>query len=175
MQRQKKQLLVMAGLLAAVIAAYLLAVRFGGTETEEERARYEVTGLAAQEVTRLVFTNADGTVALTKSGDTWKCDDDSEAEIDGEAVEGLLENVAQLSSEDRIENVEDLGMYGLEEPAKTVMISDGDRKYTIFVGDINSVTDMYYIYLEEKPDCVYTVERSVADSFDVTMEDLAIT
>jgi len=178
MEKQKKQLLVMAILLLVSVGAYfavsVISDKKQAEADEKDAAQYAVTRLTTEEVTELTFTNADGTVSLTKSDNIWKCDTDPEAEIDGDAVEKLIANVAQLSSENRIENVEDLSLYGLEEPAKTIMISDGDTRYTVLSGDLNAITDTYYICLEEDPKTVYTTAHSTISSFDVSIEDLIV-
>lgn len=172
MKKQKRQLMLMLGILVVMIVAYVMVST--SKKAEAVASGYEVVGLSAEEVTRLIFTNESGTISLVKDNDIWICDDHKEVEINSEKVEQLLSNVALLSSEDLIEDVEDLKIYGLENPAGTIMVSNKDRKYTIFVGDFNDTLGMYYICLEENPNMVYTAQRSAIDSFDVTLEELLV-
>lgn len=170
MKKQKRQLMLMLGVFVVVIAAYIMVS--ASKKAEAVTSGYEVVGLSAEEVTRLIFTNESGTISLVKENGIWICDDHREVGIDGGKVEQLLSNIALLSSEDLIEDAEDLKIYGLEDPAGTIMASNKDRKYTIFVGDFNDTLGKYYICLEESPNMVYTAQRSVIDSFDVTLEEL---
>lgn len=172
MKKQKRQLMLMLGIFVVVIAAYFMVSTF--KKAEAVTSGYEVVELSAEEVTRLIFTNESGTISLVKDNGIWICDDHKEAELDREKVEQLLRDIAPLSSENLIKDVEDLKIYGLENPAGTIMVSDKDRKHTIFVGDFNDTLGMYYICLEESPNMVYTAQRSAIDSFDVTLEELLV-
>ena len=172
MKKQKRQLMVMLGIFVVVIAAYFMVST--SKKAEAVTSGYEVVEFSAEEVTRLIFTNESGTISLVKDNGIWICDDNKEVEIDREKVELLLSNIAPLSSENFIEDAKDLKIYGLENPAGTIMVSDKDRKYTIFVGDFNDTLGMYYICLEESPNMVYTAQRSAIDSFDVTLEELLV-
>lgn len=171
MRRQKRQFVMMVSLFVAAVAVYIVISGFGQPK-EEEEGSYEVTELMAEEVTRLVFTNESGTVSLTKKNNIWNSDTDKTAKIDGKKVERLLTNITPLLSEECIKNVEDLSLYGLDQPARIIMISNGDQRYTIFAGDFDDVAKAYYVCLEEKPDWVYTIPYSAIGSFGVTLEEL---
>ena len=86
----------------------------------------------------------------------------------------LLAAVAPLRSADRIEQAEDLSLYGLDSPVRTIMVSNSEKNSTILVGDFNEITDTYYICLEEDTSTVYTAEYDTVSVFEVQTEDLII-
>ena len=139
----------------------------------EEAVSYTVTDLEAENVSKLVFTNDTGTYTLTKQEDgTWTYEGDKTLDMDETAVESLISKVSALTSEDKIEQVEDVSGYGLDEPAITILVSDGINSYTLLVGDYNDVTYTYYICLENDVETVYTTTSYSISSFQNGIDSL---
>lgn len=174
MEKQKKQLIALLVILIAAVILFLLLSHSSNEESEAASTEesYVVNDLEAANVTKLIFTNSAATISLTKVSDEWVFEDDKTIDIDESVVEDLLEEVAPLSSENRIENVEDLSIYGLDSPARTIMVSDGEQTCTILVGDFNEITSTYYICTEEELRTVYTAEYNTVYAFEVTVDDL---
>jgi hypothetical protein len=174
MEKQKKQLIALLAVLAVAVVAFFGVSRIANADEEEDTTpAYSVNEIEADNVTRLVFTNSNGTVSLTKSGDEWLCEDDKSLDIDEDTVDTLVGKMAGLTSDDKIENVTDLSQYGLDEPVKTIMISDGNDTCTILVGNYNSITSTYYICLETDMTTVYSTDNRV-NTFNKTVDDLIV-
>lgn len=174
MEKQKKQLFgLLAVLVVAVIAFFGLSKFSVADETEaSEDEAYTVNAIEADNVTGFIFTNTNDTVSLTKDGDEWIYESDKSLDLDESKVSSLISNVAPLTSQDCIENVDDLSVYGLDNPVRTIVISDGDNTCTIFVGDFNDMTDTYYICLESDMNTVYTAEYNTVYAFETSVDDL---
>ena len=172
MEKQKEQLLLLAGILIVALVAFLLLSRLPDEEETEETPAYQVTNLEADLVTKLVYTNENGTITLLKSGDEWQCEEDKSIDIDEDTVETMVGKVASYSSENKMENVEDVSIYGLDQPSLTILVSDGTTSYTMLIGDYNETTYTYYMCLENDMSTVYTTESVTISVFDHTLEDL---
>ena len=63
----------------------------------------------------------------------------------------------------------------VDEPAATILISDGTTGCTLLVGDYNELTETYYLCLESDKGTVYTADPyTVSDFIDKRMEDLVV-
>ncbi|MBQ7944369.1 MAG: DUF4340 domain-containing protein [Lachnospiraceae bacterium] len=173
MEKQKKQLLLMAFLLIVAILAFV-GISAIPEEEEEEAVTYQITDMATDSVTKLVYTFDDVHVKLAKSGEEWLNDEDKSMDLDEAAVEDMIDRVASLTSEDKIENVEDASIYGLDAATKNVLISDGTTTYTLVIGDYNDLTSTYYVCLEDDMSTVYTANSTTVNAFNTAVEELIV-
>ena len=110
---------------------------------------------------------------MNKDGDNWICDEDRSVDIDADKVSTMVGKVASLTSENKIENVEDIAQYGLDAPSLTILVSDGTTSYTILIGNYNETTYTYYMCLESDKSTVYTTDSATITSFNSnTLEDI---
>ena len=174
MEKQKKQLLGLLVILIVAVIAFIIVKNLPEDEEEEDAAAsYEVTNLNTDDVTKLVYTNENGTLTLNKNGDEWTCEEDRSVDIDEDTVNTMVGKVAALTSENRIENVEDISQYGLDNPSLTILVSDGTTSYTLLIGDYNETTYTYYMCLESDKSTVYTTQSVTISVFqNNTLEDL---
>ncbi|MBO5146960.1 MAG: DUF4340 domain-containing protein [Lachnospiraceae bacterium] len=175
MVKQRKQMAVLLLILFAACGV-LGFVSLSSKEEAEAMAEegFVVNDIEADEATKLIFTNSTGTYSLRKEEEKWILEEDKTAEVDETEVTRLLAAVAPLRSADRIEQAEDLSLYGLDSPVRTIMVSNSEKNSTILVGDFNEITDTYYICLEEDTSTVYTAEYDTVSAFEVQTEDLII-
>ena len=118
MNRQTKQLLALAGVLAVGLGAYAaLRVWNAGEEREAAQADYV---LQLSDVTALSFDSGDGPLSFTLEETGWTWDGDSEFPVNGTELDALREDLAALKAERIIPEPDALADYGLEEPAYTL-------------------------------------------------------
>lgn len=173
MEKQKKQLLLLAGILIVALAAFLIVSKLPDEEETEETVKYQVTDIDENTVTKLVYTNENETITLSKSDDQWQYQEDKTLDIDEDTVESMIGKIASYESENKLEDVEDISLYGLDEPILTVLISDEDTSFTMLVGDYNETTYTYYMCLENDTTTVYTIKSADISVFrNNTLEDL---
>lgn len=173
MEKQKKQLLGLLVILIVAVIAFIVVKNLPDEEEEDTTASYEVTDLNADNVTKLVYTNENGTLTLNKNGDEWTCEEDRSVDIDEDTVNTMVGKVASLTSENKIENVEDISQYGLDNPSLTIFVSDGTTSYTLLIGDYNETTYTYYMCLGNDKSTVYTTQSVTISSFqNNTLEDI---
>ena len=174
MERQKKQLAMLTAILIAAVIILIVLLKYFDKASEDvsEENHFTINNIQADKVIRFAFTNSAGTVSLTKNAQEWIYDNDSSLDMDEDKVTELIQTVAPLNSENRIEEVENLEMYGLAEPALTILVSDGEEVCTMMIGDLNEMTGTYYLCLEGKESVIYDVNPQIVSAFGTTLEDL---
>lgn len=176
MERQKKQLAMLTVILIAAVIILIVLLKYFDKASEDasEENHFTINNIQADKVIRFAFTNSTGTVSLTKNAQEWIYDNDSSLDMDEDKVTELIQTVAPLDSENRIEEVENLEMYGLAEPALTILVSDGEEVCTMMIGDLNEMTGTYYLCLEGKESVIYDVNPQVVSPFSATLADLTV-
>lgn len=175
MEKQKKQLILLLAILIVAVIAFIVVLKLPKEDEDtSEQVSYEVTKLDADKVTKLSYHNENATVRLVKDGDKWYCEEDKTIEIDADTVSSMINKVASLTSENKIEKVKDNSIYGLDSPSVAIYISDGSDSYTLLIGDYNETTQTYYMCLEADTSTVYTTDSVTVSTFDKTLEDLKV-
>lgn len=172
MEKQKKQLLLLLGVLVLVVAAWFGVSLIPEEDETEETMSYQVSDLEKDAVTKLTYTNEQGTFSFIKEGEEWSYEADKNVDIEESTIENMIGKLASYASENQITEVEELSTYGLDEPKYTILLSDGTTSYTMFVGDYNTTTYTYYMCLENDPATVYTVKSSDVAVYGNVLEDL---
>lgn len=175
MKKQKKQLIILVVLLA-VMLILLALVRFlpSGDESGEDTVSYEVTTLDSSQIDELTFTNENGTYSFVKDGDEWQYKEDTGLSIDSDAIDSMVEKAASYSSDNIIENVTDVSVYGLDNPAITIQLSGADQNAELYIGDYNDTANVYYMCLADDLSTVYTVKSVTISSYKNTIDDFIV-
>ncbi len=162
-KKKKVQLIILCVIFLVVVLAFIALKMYQKNitdEVQEEAASYQVLNTDVSEVTGIGIITEEGTTDLIREDGTWKCLEDESVEIDSSLVESFLENICLITSDTRIENVEDMQQYGLDEPTVSVTIQWDNNMYTIKLGDYNSMITSYYISINDEK-IVYTADSSI--------------
>lgn len=173
MKRQQRQTLVLLLVLAA-LGGVLFGVRRYNRIREERGEEPEgevILAVDSDEIIRYGFDYEGESYVLEKEGDTWYDAENHARNLYQYRAAALTEGVAPLVATQVIENVSDLGQYGLEEPQRTIFYETATESYTLYVGDKNTVTASYYVSLPSDSN-VYVVEGAAINRFNVTLESL---
>ena len=79
-----------------------------------------------------------------RGDDGWQYDDDAEFPVSDGAMDATFGAVRSLSAAFTIENAEDLGRYGLDEPTCTITLTTDDGTYTVKLGDHSTMDSQRY-------------------------------
>ena len=85
-------------------------------------------------------------------------------------MDALLEPFRSLSAAFTIENAEDLGRYGLDEPTCTITLTTDDKTYTVKLGDHSTMDSQRYMDIGDGN--VYLAASDPLDAYDVELKDL---
>ena len=90
--------------------------------------------------------------------------------MDGEQIKGLLAQFEQFGVSFMIEEVEDFGQYGLDEPVCTVRMETASESYEILLGNYSARDADRSVSIGDGN--VYLVKTDPLDRFSVEISDL---
>lgn len=172
-EKRKKQLLFLVIFFCLLLAVFVAIKIYqsGARESEEtDEESYLVMQIDPSQVKEIGIINGTESINLSKRGQEWKCLEDENAIIDSEAVTRFLEQASNIVSDIKIEQVEDMAQYGLEQPKLNVTLQWEDNMYILKVGDFNSVIDSCYISLNDEK-TVYTADITLYNGLNKTLDD----
>ncbi|MDE5909449.1 MAG: DUF4340 domain-containing protein [Lachnospiraceae bacterium] len=174
MNRKRKTQLLFLGVFFCMLLASFAALKMykaGAQESEKtDEESYPVMQIDPAQVKEIGIINGTESINLLRTGEEWKCLEDENVVIDSEAVARFLEQASNITSDIRIEQVEDMAQYGLEQPRLNVTFQWEDNMYTLKVGDFNSVISRFYISLNDEK-MVYTAENALYNALNKTLDD----
>lgn len=168
MKRYKRLYVVLAVLLAACIATFALS-RYKDQKEQIQTSGETILSISADEVEGLSWDYDGQTLSFHRDG-TWSYDDDAAFPVDAEQMDLLLEPFAAFGAAFIIENVDDLGQYGLDNPVCTIRITAGGETQTIQLGDYSKMDAQRYVSIGDGN--VYLAAHDPLDEFDVTLDEL---
>lgn len=171
--KQKKQLLLLAGILCLVLLFYLWIPSLNGRLEEKaaEAESYQVTEVSEDSISEISFTNDDASYAFAKNEEGWYYKQDTELVISQTQIEELLAAVCHIEAGTRIESVEAVSQYGLDEPLHRITVLTEGEELTIRIGAYNDITGEYYLCVDGE-ETVYLVSSSVVTPFSKTLETM---
>ena len=168
MSRSKK-LYLLLGVLALVCAAAFGAVRW---EERKERIRTSadiILSLPKEDVTALSWERDGETLAFHRDGD-WRYDGDGAFPVSGERMDELLGLFEDFGASFTIEDVEDYGQYGLDDPVCAIRLAADGRDYEIKLGDYSKMDSLRYVDIGDGK--VYLAQNDPMDLFDTDLSGL---
>lgn len=138
-------------------------------EKETEAARVYLTDL--KDISEISYNVGNGEFTFVKKDGTWVYMEDEDFPLKQSVPEQIADTFGKLEAERELKDGDDLGDYGLTEPAYTVSLTIADGQQTV-INFGNAVDDSYYLTVEESG-IVYTAAASVLDELQYTMDELA--
>lgn len=166
-----KRLYVLMGILLAVCVVTLAVSQY---ETYKEKIRNSdeiILELSPDSVQSLSWEYDSQTLAFHREEETWTYDEDAAFPVDQEKIGDLLSLFEQFGVSFIIEEPEDLGMYGLDDPVCTINLTlEDEQTYAITLGDFSTMDSQRYVSIGDGN--VYLVQTDPLDYFDVELRDL---
>lgn len=174
MKKQKRQMILLLCLLILFVAAYVGVKAYNNAliNKEEEVVGDIIIQMEYEDTEILSYDYEGETYHLERMDDVWYVKGDHSQNVKQYRIKAMLTELAPLVAEKTIENVTDFSQYGLETPQKTIVFGDDMQQYTIYVGDMNSMTSTYYITLDLNGSTVYAVDTACVTRFNYALEDL---
>ena len=168
MSRSKKLYILLGVFVVACVAT--LAV----TQTAEHKEQIKNSGepileLSSDSVQALSWEHKGETLAFHRD-ETWLYDEDEKFPVSEDKINELLEQFQPLSAAFVIEEVEDFGQYGLDNPVCTIHLTTEEQSYEIKLGDFSKMDSQRYASIGDGN--VYLVQNDPLDQFDAVLSDL---
>lgn len=173
MKKQQMQMLILVLIFVALCAVLLGVKQYNKIQAEkpEETEGEIVIDVDADDIVRFSYDYEGETYTFEKEEDTWYYAEDHNRILLQYYTGSLVSGVAPLTAIQVLENVSDLGQYGLTEPQRTISFETATGSYILYVGDKNPVTASYYVCLPSES-TVYVVDASDINRFNVTLDNL---
>lgn len=172
-KKRKNQLLFLTIFFCLLLAVFAVIKIYQPGAQESEKTDVEsslVIQIDPSQVKEIGIINGTESTNLSKTGQEWKCLEDENVMIDSDTVTRFLEQASNIVSDVKIEQVEDMAQYGLEQPQLNITLQWEDNMYILKVGDYNSVIDRCYISLNDEK-TVYTADITLYNGLNKTLED----
>lgn len=168
------RMIYLAVIFALLLLLYLFLKNRNEKAEEAESSGMDVIQMDASSIVNFSFKIGDNFAEFSKDGDEWKNQEDSEFPVDQEAVETLLNDLLSFTAKRKLEDVDGLSEYGLEEPSNTIRLTDESGTETeILVGSRNQSTGDYYVSLAEAPNTVYVTASDLSSILPGSVMELA--
>lgn len=177
MKKQKRQILVLFVLLILLGAVFCL-IRWKNKEDanqpQTEAESIIVMELVEEEIVSLSYDYEGETYSYEKIDDVWYLSGDPDRNLTQYSVNSMALNFCPLKATQKIENVTDMSQYGFSEDApRKVSVSTKDATYTILIGDMNELTENFYVKLPNEDD-VYVVDYTVVSRYNRTPDSITV-
>ena len=176
MRKKNKGILILLAVLILLVAVYFglrtwNAQQEEKAQEEQEAATVHVTDTSAEDIVSLKFNVGNGDLEFGKEDDQWYYTPDKDFPLQQSYPEDMAETVGSITAGRELTDGDSIDAYGLDEPAYTIEYTDADGNTAeLLFGDMTG--DDYYVMLNGN-DTVYTVNSSVIDPFNYTLDDMA--
>lgn len=166
---RSKRLYALLGVLVVFCVLTLAVSKYEEHKEKIKNSDQVILELDSGSVTALSWECGPKAFAFHKE-EAWLYDGDENFPVDEEKVGELLEMFQSFGVSFIIEDAEDLGQYGLEDPLCRIQIDAGEEAYEITVGNYSEMDEERYVSIGDGN--VYLVREDPLDSFDIELSDL---
>lgn len=102
--------------------------------------------------------------------ENWQYDDDEAFPVDEDKINELLELFQNFGVSFIIEDVEDYGQYGLDDPECTITLETEEKTYEILLGDYSTMDSERYVSIGDGN--AYLVKDDPLEYFNIELKDM---
>jgi len=168
MNRSKK-LYTLLGVLALACVATFAVMRFEEHKEQIKTSEDIILELPTDTIQSLSWEYDGNTLSFHRDG-SWLYDGDEAFPVSEERICEMLEPFQAFGVSFTIENVEDYGQYGLDDPVCTIDLATEDQSYQIQLGDFSTMDSKRYVSIGDGN--VYLVQNDPLDDFDAVLSDM---
>lgn len=166
---KSKKLYVLLGVLLVVCVATFAISRYETKKEEIRNSDEVILTIDADAVSSLSWKYGSEELGFHKD-ETWLYDEDEAFPVNEEKIDELLNVFKEFGVSFAIENVEDYGQYGLDDPMCTINISADDTEYKISLGDYSAMDSQRYISIGDGN--VYLASHDPYDDYKLVISDM---
>lgn len=144
--KRSKRMLALAALLAVVCAATFALSRYQEKQEEIRTSDSIILELPMDTVDSLAWEYASGeNFAFHRGDEGWIYDADEAFPVSAAKIESILSDFEAFGASFIIENADDPGLYGLEDPECVITLTAGEESYQIKLGDFSKMDQQRYV------------------------------
>lgn len=167
--KRSKRIYILLGILAVVCIAAFAVVRHEEYKEKIKNSDEIILKIPTDSVKSLAWEYDSNSFSFHKD-DKWIYDEDEAFPVDEDKINDMLKQFEEFGVSFIIEEVEDYGQYGLDDPECTIKLSTEDKPYEIKLGNFSTMDSERYVSIGDGN--VYLVKKDPLESFDVSLKDL---
>lgn len=167
--KRSKRLSVLLGILVVACVATFAVMQMEEKKEQIKNSGEIVLEVPSGDVQSLNWEYGGASLAFHKDG-TWLYDDDEAFPVDEDKIHDLLEQFESFGVSFIIEEVTDLGLYGLDDPICTIQFATEEQSYEITLGDYSHMDSERYVSIGDGN--VYLAKVDPLETFDVVLRDM---
>ncbi|MCM1188132.1 MAG: DUF4340 domain-containing protein [bacterium] len=164
-----KRIYILLGVFAVICLATLGVMQIEESREKIKNTEEIILAVPSDSVSSLSWEYGEASFAFHKD-EKWLYDEDEAFPVKEAAVERILGQFQELGAAFVIEEVEDYGQYGLEEPTCTVHLAAEGQSYDIQLGSYSTMDSQRYVSIGDGN--VYLVKNDPLDYFEVGLDDM---
>lgn len=167
--KRQKQLMILVGVLVVLIAVIALVSGVQKHIDTISTVDEEIIATSESALTAVSWTKDGTTLSFTQADDTWSDAGDAAFPVDQDKMSDLLEHFESVHASFIIEDVEDFGQYGLDNPSCTVTLTSADGETVIRMGDYSTMDEKRYLTLGDGT--VYLIDDDLEQYLTTDRDD----
>lgn len=164
-----KRIYLLLGILAIVCLGTIGAMQLEVHKEKIKNTDEIILAVPVDSVQAILWEYESETFAFHRE-EKWLYDEDEAFPVEEEKISRILEQFQEFGASFVIEEAEDYGQYGLEEPVCTIHLVTEEQSYEILLGGYSSMDSQRYVSIGDGN--VYLVKNDPLDYFDVTVSDM---
>lgn len=167
--KRSKRIVVLLGVLVCTCIVTLITMNYEQRKEDIKNTEAVILEIPKDTVTALSWEYDTQSFAFSKD-ESWQYDDDTAFPVNEDKINSLLEQFESFGASFVIENVEDYGQYGLDDPTCTIQIQTEDNSYEVLLGNYSTMDSQRYVSIGDGN--VYLVKNDPMDQFEVSISDM---
>ncbi|MGN0379274.1 MAG: DUF4340 domain-containing protein [Butyrivibrio sp.] len=168
MKRFKKIWILLGVLLIACGAAFAVS-KYEEKKEKIKNSNEIILNISGDDATAISWEYESVKLAFHKD-ENWIYNDDENFPVSEEMISSLLGEFKEFEASFIIEDVEDFGQYGLDNPQCTINVETTDKSYEIRLGDYSKMDSLRYVSIGDGK--VYLAADDPLNMFKITLSDM---
>ena len=175
MKKSTKLIILLVVMVLAVGGYLLLKLLPGETEVIDVDKSVYVPTVDQDSITGVEYTSLDQEIKISKDGENWSWTGDPDFPLDQTYPQSIVSSLANITASRLVvESTEDEAQYGFDSPKFEFKLTKKDQSvFSIFVGDYNSVSDGYYLKVQDNK-AIYLVASTFVETFNHEKLDMMV-
>lgn len=167
--KRSKRIFILLGILIVICAATFGVMRYEEHKEQIKNSDEIILAITGDSVQSLSWEYGGEALAFHR-GEKWLYDEDETFPVDERKISELLERFQAFGASFIIEEVENYGQYGLDNPVCTINLTTEEQSYEILLGDYSKMDSQRYVSIGDGH--VYLVKNDPLDDFNRTLSDM---
>lgn len=132
----------------------------------------EIVTIDEADLSKFEWTVDEESLSFEKEDDKWVEPTDDTFPVDQDKISEFLEDFASVHASFIIDDVEDFGQYGLEEPEATITFTLTDSEVTFELGGYSTIDEKRYVSIGDGK--VYLIDTDLLEHVSVDRDDFIL-